>query len=94
MALTGSYFLNQNGTLAAKKTGADFLSPAAVARMNYERRQNAIAAAEADKDRGGLFGGLGYVGEKFAVGLVSSLEGIVDYTSAGVAKLFGADVWA
>lgn len=46
------------------------------------------------KDAGGLLGGLGYLSEKLATGFVQSLEGIVDYTAGGLAKLFGADEWA
>ena len=46
------------------------------------------------KNNGGVLGGIGYVGEKLAVGIVSSLEGINDYTFSGIAKLFGADDWA
>ena len=49
---------------------------------------------EEPKDNGGFFGGLGYLGEKLAVGLVSSLEGAVDYVGSGFAKLIGNDKWA
>ena len=49
---------------------------------------------EEDKNRGGLIGGIGYLGEKLAVGTVSSIEGISDYTFSGLAKLFGNDAWA
>ena len=38
--------------------------------------------------------GLGYLGEKTAVGFVSSVEGIWDYAASGIAKLFNADAWA
>ncbi len=47
-----------------------------------------------DKNNGGVIGGVGYLGEKLAVGFVSSVEGLFDYTGAGLAKLFGADDWA
>jgi hypothetical protein len=43
---------------------------------------------------GGVLGGVGYAAEKAAVGFVQGLEGIVDYTAGGLAKLFGADNWA
>ena len=49
---------------------------------------------EEPKDNGGFFGGLGYLGEKLAVGIVSSLEGAVDYVGSGFAKLIGNDKWA
>lgn len=45
-------------------------------------------------NKGGVLGGIGYVGEKAAVGFMSSLEGIWDYSAGGLAKLFGADDWA
>ena len=51
-------------------------------------------AEEEEKNVGGLLGGIGYLGEKVAVGTVSSLEGISDYTFSGLAKLFGNDAWA
>lgn len=38
--------------------------------------------------------GLAYLGEKAAVGFVSSVEGIWDFAASGIAKLFGADDWA
>ena len=45
-------------------------------------------------NNGGFIGGIGYVGEKLAVGFMSSIEGIWDYAAGGLAKLFGADDWA
>ena len=56
-----------------------------------------LTSAEKKKEErnvGGLLGGFGYLGEKAAVGFVQSVEGIADYTSAGLAKLFGADDFA
>ena len=47
-----------------------------------------------DKNVGGLIGGVGYLGEKVAVGAVQSIEGISDYVIGGVAKLFGFDKFA
>ena len=49
---------------------------------------------EKEENVGGLIGGIGYLGEKLAVGTVSSIEGIVDYLGSGFAKLFGRDDWA
>ena len=45
-------------------------------------------------NNGGLLGGIAYLGEKLAVGFMSSVEGIWDYAAGGLAKLFGADDWA
>ena len=50
--------------------------------------------AEQEKNNGGLLGGVGYLLEKTALGLTSGLEGIVDFTAGGFAKMFGADDWA
>lgn len=49
---------------------------------------------EKEENVGGFIGGIGYLGEKLAVGTVSSVEGIVDYLGSGFAKLFGRDDWA
>lgn len=53
-----------------------------------------LPTQEKEKNVGGLIGGIGYLGEKLAVGTVSSIEGIVDYLGSGFAKLFGRDDWA
>ena len=55
---------------------------------------NSAEKKKEEKNVGGLLGGIGYLGEKAAVGFVQSVEGIADYTSAGLAKLFGADDFA
>ncbi len=47
-----------------------------------------------NKNNGGFFGGIGYFFEKLGLGILSSIEGIWDYTAGGLAKLFGADDWA
>lgn len=62
-------------------------APASV--NNTESKKNSE-----EKNVGGFIGGLGYLGEKAAVGFVQSVEGIADYTAAGLAKLFGADDFA
>ena len=46
---------------------------------------------EKQQNAGGLLGGLGYLANKAAVGVVSSTEGIVDFVSSGIAKLAGND---
>ena len=50
--------------------------------------------AEEEKNKGGVLGGLGYLGEKAAASFMQSVEGIWDYTAGGLAKLFGEDDWA
>lgn len=68
--------------------------------QNYAQQaaeEQAIAAqsaAEGEQNKGGFFGGLGYLGEKIGLGFLSGIEGIWDYTAGGLAKLFGADDWA
>ena len=51
-------------------------------------------AASGEKNNGSLLGGLGYLGEKLAVGFMQSVEGIWDFTAGGIADLLGADAWA
>lgn len=55
---------------------------------------DAAEREEKSKNKGGFFGGLGYLGEKIGLGFLSAIEGIWDYTAGGLAKLFGADDWA
>ena len=56
---------------------------------------NAVEPTETESyNNGGFLGGVGYLGEKLAVGFMSSIEGIWDYSAGGLAKLFGADDWA
>jgi hypothetical protein len=52
------------------------------------------SSTETAQNTGGFLGGLGYLSEKLAVGFMSSIEGIWDYSAGGLAKLFGADDWA
>lgn len=96
MALTATSFMDaQAESVATKKTGINYLSSNTISRLNYQFQQDAIAAQEAvSYNNGGFFGGLGYLGEKIAVGFMSSIEGIWDYAAGGLAKLFGADDWA
>ena len=85
----------QAESVATKKTGINYLSSNTISRLNYQFQQDAIAAQEAvSYNNGGFLGGLGYLGEKVAVGFMSSIEGIWDYAAGGLAKLFGADDWA
>lgn len=51
-------------------------------------------SAVSGNNNGGLLGGSLYLNEKMALGFLSSVEGIWDYTAGGIAKLFGADKWA
>ena len=44
-----------------------------------------------ERDNGGWLGGVGYVAEKAGLGFLQTFEGAVDWTTALVADLFGAD---
>ena len=44
-----------------------------------------------EKNKGGLLGGLGYLGHELGLGVMRSLEGVVDYVGGGILDLFGAD---
>ena len=68
--------------------GAPTLSPAASLYAKDKEDE------EKKKNRGGLLGGLGYIGEKLGLGFLQGIEGIWDYTVGGIADLFGADEWA
>lgn len=46
---------------------------------------------EEEKNKGGVLGGIGYVGEKVGLGILQGVEGIFDYVGAGILDLFGAD---
>ncbi len=97
MALTASSFMNINdeGQNIAKRSGTSYLTSGTIARLNAQYQQDAQEALEAQsQNNGGFLGGLGYLGEKVAVGFMSSIEGIWDYSAGGLAKLFGADDWA
>lgn len=95
MALTATSFMNENGQIQPKKTGLSYLPSGAVPRLNAQFQQDAVNAYESQSyNNGGFLGGIGYLGEKVAVGFMSSIEGIWDYAAGGLAKLFGADDWA
>lgn len=59
-------------------SGKPTLSPAA-----------SIYASEQEKNNGGIPGGVGYFGEKVGLGIIQGVEGVIDYTTGGVAKLLG-----
>lgn len=87
--------MNENGQIQPKKTGLNYLPSGAIPRLNAQFQQDAVNAYESQSyNNGGFLGGLGYLGEKVAVGFMSSIEGIWDYAAGGLAKLFGADDWA
>lgn len=66
-----------------------------MAALGRSYNANAVEATETESyNNGGFLGGVGYLGEKLAVGFMSSIEGIWDYAAGGLAKLFGADDWA
>ena len=48
----------------------------------------------AEKNRGGLAGGVAYTAEKLGLGFLRSVEGIWDFVAGGIAELFGAHQWA
>ena len=85
------YNLAGNNASAASKSVHNFSSPQSAS------IRGTPFGGETSSDsynNGGFLGGLGYMGEKLAVGFMSSLEGIWDYAAGGLAKLFGGDEWA
>ena len=63
-------------------------------RQSNKNTAGASVSAVSGNNNGGLLGGSAYLNEKMALGFLSSVEGIWDYTAGGIAKLFGADQWA
>lgn len=59
-----------------------------------ERKQTASSSSSKEKNQGGFWGGAEYLGTRLVDGLVSNVEGIVDFTVGGLADLFGADKFA
>lgn len=51
----------------------------------------ATVQTEEKKNKGGLLGGLGYLGHELGLGVMRSIEGVVDYVGGGILDLFGAD---
>lgn len=72
----------------ANRGGAPTLSPAA---SLYAKDKD---EEEKKKNRGGLLGGLGYVGEKLGLGFLQGIEGVWDYAAGGIASIFNANEWA
>lgn len=92
-------FNNENKTndLIAKNGSSSTLAKLSGVKNNalYAQQVNEAETEETRaKNNGGFFGGIGYAFEKLGLGILSSLEGIWDYTAGGLAKLFGADDWA
>ena len=75
-----SSIYNKGGTVLTNPTGTKAGTSAVSSKNEY--------------NVGGPLGGAGYLGEKAAVGFVSSIEGISDYVNSGFAKLIGNDAWA
>ena len=63
-------------------------------RQSNKNTAGTSVSAVSGNNNGGLLGGSAYLNEKMALGFLSSVEGIWDYTAGGIAKLFGADQWA
>ena len=45
---------------------------------------------EEEKNRGGLLGGIGYVGEKITLGTIQGVEGVFDFLIGGASDILGA----
>lgn len=74
-----------------------YLTPQGVAKTQpaINQFQQAISTKNREENnRGGFFGGIGYVSEKLGLGLLRSIEGIWDFAAGGIADLLGADAWA
>ena len=85
------YSLTGNNAPTTPKSVYSFSNPQSVSVRGVPVGTDASSESY---NNGGFIGGIGYVGEKLAVGFMSSIEGIWDYAAGGLAKLFGADDWA
>ena len=85
------YSLTGNNAPTTQKSVYNFSNPQSVSVRGVPVGTDASSESY---NNGGFIGGIGYVGEKLAVGFMSSIEGIWDYAAGGLAKLFGADDWA
>lgn len=79
MAITASNFLSIPLSSTNKKT---------ISNVPYSNEY------VAEKNRGGLAGGVAYTAEKLGLGFLRSVEGIWDFVAGGIAELFGAHQWA
>lgn len=66
------------------------LTPAANIYASDEEKKR----QEEEKNKGGLLGGIGYVGEKVGLGILQGVEGIFDFAIGGIADIVGADDFA
>ncbi len=92
MSLTATAFINPSKGITLGKTGIDFLDAKSVSNISNQQRN--VPAEGEGSNNGKLLGGLGYIGHKLGLGVLSTIEGIWDYAASGVAKLAGADEWA
>ena len=81
-----------NRVMEAKQYGRTSYSQPTSAVTSYNLGET--TSKEKEKNKGGLLGGIGYVGEKLGLGILRSVEGISDFVLGGVADLFGADDFA
>ena len=82
MALERYYRLKNAGSSGNNYNGIAMATP---------RNDGVTATQEEKKNKGGLLGGLGYLGHELGLGVMRSIEGVVDYVGGGILDLFGAD---
>ena len=83
MALERYYRLKNGGSSGNNYNGIAMATP----------RNDGVTATQTEekKNKGGLLGGLGYLGHELGLGVMRSIEGVVDYVGGGILDLFGAD---
>lgn len=93
---TSSALLNPYKIQTGRATGGLFLQNSLTTRSNLSTPVVSDTGVEKSigSNNGGFLGGLGYLGHKLGLGVLSTIEGIWDYAASGVAKLAGADEWA
>jgi hypothetical protein len=78
---TGSYYLDK---IIRRRTEGD----------GTVTNSTAQSTEPAEENRGGVLGGISYLGQSLFNGAVRGIEGIVDYTVGGIASIFGAKSFA
>ncbi len=90
-----SFLKKENDWLRTKVSSGNLRVPVASRPTNTTPVSfDAGVETNTGSNNGKLLGGLGYMGHKLGLGVLSTIEGIWDYSASGVAKLVGADAWA
>lgn len=74
MALTATYFLNDNPIDTKKKNAVSFLSSGAISKLASQYQQGLDDSSAESENNGGLVGGTGYLLEKVGLDFYQALK--------------------